>query len=99
MIANDTKSCPLSQQNLIDEFFMESRTKILDIAAFLDRLDRSMSEYGRDDFRILAMRDAMQELNSRVPGRIERVLMIFSDQNTELLEELDRKAAYGASIR
>lgn len=99
MIANDTKSCPLSQQNLIDEFFMESRTKILDIAAFLDRLDRSMSEDGRDDFRILAMRDAMQELNSRVPGRIERVLMIFSDQNTELLEELDRKAAYGASIR
>jgi hypothetical protein len=99
MIANDTKSCPLSQQNLIDEFFMESRTKILDIAAFLDRLDRSVSEDGRDDFRILAMRDAMQELNSQVPGRIERVLMIFSDQNIELLEELDRKAAYGASIR
>ncbi len=99
MIANDTKSCPLSQQNLIDEFFMESRTKILDIAAFLDRLDRSVSEDGRDDFRILAMRDAMQELNSQVPGRIERVLLIFSDQNIELLEELDRKAAYGASIR
>lgn len=99
MIANDTKSCPLSQQNLIDEFFMESRTKILDIAAFLDRLDRSVSEDGRNDFRILAMRDAMQELNSQVPGRIERVLMIFSDQNIELLEELDRKAAYGASIR
>jgi hypothetical protein len=99
MIANDTKSCPLSRGNLIDEFFMESRTKILDIAAFLDRLDRSVSEDGRDDFRILAMRDAMQELNSQVPGRIERVLMIFSDQNIELLEELDRKAAYGASIR
>lgn len=40
MAANDTKSCPLSQQELIDEYFMESRTKILDIAAFLDRLDR-----------------------------------------------------------
>jgi len=99
MIANDTKSCPLSQQNLIDEYFMESRTKILDIAAFLDRLDRSVNEDGRDDFRILAMREAMQELNSQAPGRIERVLMIFSDQNTGLLEELDRKAAYGASIR
>lgn len=99
MTANDVKSCPLSQQQLIDEFFMESRTKILDIAAFLDRLDRSVSEDGRDDFRIVAMKNAMQELNSQVPGRIERVLMIFSDQNLELLDELDRKAAYGASIR
>ncbi|MEZ4496415.1 MAG: hypothetical protein R2845_06480 [Thermomicrobiales bacterium] len=99
MPANDNKSCPLSQQQLIDEYFMESRTKILDIAAFLDRLDRSVDEDGKDDFRILAMKQAMQELNSEVAGRIERVLMIFSDQNTALLDELDRKAAYGASIR
>lgn len=99
MAANDVNSCPLSQQQLIDEFFMESRTKILDIAAFLDRLDRSVDDNGKDDFRIVAMKHAMEELNSDVPGRIERVLMIFSDQNTELLEELDRKAAYGASIR
>lgn len=99
MAANDTNSCPLSQQELIDEFFMESRTKILDIAAFLDRLERSVDDNGSDDFRILALKKAMQELNSSEPGRVERVLMIFSDQNTELLEELDRKAAYGASIR
>ena len=99
MPANDNKSCPLSQQQLIDEYFMESRTKILDIAAFLDRLDRSVDEDGKDDFRILAMKQAMQELKSEVSGRIERVLMIFSDQNTALLDELDRKAAYGASIR
>lgn len=99
MAANNVNSCPLSQQELIDEFFMESRTKILDIAAFLDRLQRSVDDSGNDDFRVQAMKKAMQELNSEEPGRVERVLMIFSDQNTELLEELDRKAAYGASIR
>lgn len=99
MAANDTNSCPLSQQQLIDEYFMESRTKILEIAAFLDRLQRSVDESGKDDFRIIALKKAMQELNSDEPGRVERVLMIFSDQNTELLAELDRKAAYGASIR
>lgn len=99
MAANDTNSCPLSQQDLIDEYFMESRTKILDIAAFLDRLQRSADDSGNDDFRILALKKAMQELNSDEQGRVERVLMIFSDQNTELLAELDRKAAYGASIR
>lgn len=99
MVAKNENSCPLSQQQLIDEYFMESRTKILDIAAFLDRLQRSVDTSGNDDFRILALKKAMQELNSDEPGRVERVLMIFSDQNTELLEELDRKAAYGASIR
>src|SRR5690554_2970080 len=80
MAKNDTNSCPLSQQELIDEFFMESRTKILDIAAFLDRLERSVDDNGSDDFRILALKKAMQELNSSEPGRVERVLMIFSDQ-------------------
>lgn len=99
MVAKNENSCPLSQQQLIDEYFMEARTKILDIAAFLDRLQRSVDSSGNDDFRILAMKKAMQELNSDEAGRVERVLMIFSDQNTELLEELDRKAAYGASIR
>jgi hypothetical protein len=99
MPANDTKSCPLSQQQLIDSSFMEARTKILDIAAFLDRLDRSVSTDGAGDFRLVAMRRAMDELTSAVPGRVERVLLAFSDQNTDLLDELDRKAAYGASIR
>lgn len=92
-------TCPLSQKQLIDEFFMEHRTKILDIAAFLDRLDRSVEQNANDDFRIVAFRKAVRELSSGDPERVERVQMIFSDQNTELLEELDRKAAYGASIR
>ncbi|MDQ4044121.1 MAG: hypothetical protein M3173_01535 [Chloroflexota bacterium] len=78
---------------------MEHRTKILDIAAFLDRLDRSVEQNGNDDFRIVAFRAAVEELSSGDPERVERVQMIFSDQDTSLLGELDRKAAYGASIR
>jgi len=78
---------------------MEQRTKILDLAAFLDRLDRADDQNANDDFRIVAMRRAMHELTSGEPGRVERVQMIFSDQNIDLLDDLDRKAAYGASIR
>lgn len=99
MAIHTSQTCPLSQQQLIDDFFMEHRTKILDIAAFLDRLDRSIDQNANDDFRIVAFRDAVRELSSREPERVERVQMIFSDRNTELLDELDRKAAYGASIR
>ena len=90
---------PLSQQDLIDEYFMEQRARIMDVAAFLDRLDRAAEQNGNDDFRLVAMRKAMHELVGDEPGRVERVQMIFSDQNTDLLDELDRKAAYGASIR
>ncbi len=99
MATQTSQTCPLSQQELIDSFFMENRTKILDIAAFLDRLDRSVDQNGSNDFRIAAFREAVRELSSGDPERVERVQMIFSDQNTELLAELDRKAAYGASIR
>ena len=99
MATQTSQTCPLSQRELIDTFFMENRTKILDIAAFLDRLDRSVDQNGNDDFRIAAFREAVKELSSGDPERVERVQMIFSDQNTELLAELDRKAAYGASVR
>lgn len=92
-------SSPLTQQQHIDAYFMEQRNRILEIAAFLDRLDRLEEKNAENDFRIVALRKAMAELSSTEPGRIERIQMIFSDQNTDLLEELDRKAAYGASIR
>jgi hypothetical protein len=99
MTSTSAIASPLSQQQLIDEFFMEQRTKVLDLAAFLDRLDRATEQNANDDFRIVALRKAVHELTSDEPGRVERVQMTFSDQNTELLDELDRKAAYGASIR
>jgi hypothetical protein len=90
---------PLTQQQHIDAYFMEQRNRVLEIAAFLDRLDRLEEQNANDDFRIVALRKAMNELSSDETGRIERIQMIFSDQNLELLDELDRKAAYGASIR
>jgi hypothetical protein len=98
-MASYENTCPLSQQQLIDEYFMEHRVKVLDLAAFLDRFERSVDKNAEQDFRIAAFRESLRELISAAPGRVERVEMIFSDQNTELLPSLDRKAAYGASIR
>ena len=89
-------TCLLSQQQLIDEYFMEIRAKILDVAAFLDRFDRSITPNATDDFRIVAMREALVALTSNELGRVLAVQMIFSDPTTELRSELDRKSAYGA---
>jgi hypothetical protein len=91
--------CPLTQQQIVDEYFMEHRTKVLDIAAFLDRMDRAAARDAEDDFRFVAFRETLRELTSGTAGRVERVQMILSDQNVEPLDELDRKAAYGASVR
>jgi hypothetical protein len=98
-------SCPLTQQQLIDEYFIEHRTKILDIAAFLDRFDRASAHDAEDDFRIVAFRRALAALldpQARVPSdsqaltRMQAVQLLLSDPRTDLLPELDRKSAFGA---
>lgn len=89
-------TCPLTQRQLIDEYFMEHRTKVLDLAAFLDRLDRASQLDGGDDFRLRAARAALRVLGEEAPGRVERVQMVLSDPRTDLLPELDRKGAHGA---
>lgn len=89
-------TCPLTQQQLIDEYFMEVRAKILDVAAFLDRMDRSIERNAEDDFRMMAMRQALQALCAGSSSRAYDIQIIFSDPTTEPLMQLDRKSAFGA---
>jgi len=90
-------TCPLSQRQLVEEYFIEHRTKILDIAAFLDRFDRAGANDAEDDFRMLAFRKALKALMSEDgPHRMREVQMLLSDPRTDLLHQLDRKSAFGA---
>jgi len=99
MDADIQGSCPLSQKKLLEEYFMEHRNQVLAIAAFLDRMDRSRQRNAEDDFRAVALRKAIRELSSEGFGRAERVQLLLSDLNTELLEARDQQGAYGAPIR
>ena len=45
---------PLGVPALTDEYFIENRNRLLEIAAFLDRLDRADPARGQGDFRIRA---------------------------------------------
>ena len=87
---------PLSQRELIAEYFMEHRVQVLELAAFLDRLDRARELDAADDFRLRSIREALAVLSGGDGSRVERVQMIFSDPRSELLDELDTKSAKGA---
>jgi hypothetical protein len=94
----NTPGCPLSGTQIVDEYFIENRTRLLEIAAFLDRLDRVDPDRAVQDFRMQVFRDAIDALGA--PGdRLNRIQLLLSDPTTEPLEQLDRKSALGAFDR
>ncbi len=98
-MANTTSSrCPLSGAEIVDEYFIENRTRVLEIAAFLDRLDRVDAQHAAGDFRMQAFADAVEALS--VPGdRVMRIQLLLSDPTITPLDRLDRKSALGAYDR
>ena len=88
---------PLGARELVDEFFIENRTRLLEIAAFLDRLDRA--DRGSRDFRMRAFDEALKILSGPSKDRVNEIQMLLSDPVTKPLEELDRKSAIGAYDR
>ena len=88
---------PLSAKALVDEYFIENRTRLLELAAFLDRLDRADAGYPSQDFRIKAFTEGLAMLAK--PDRLDRIQLLLSDPTTEPLEALDRKSAIGAYDR
>jgi hypothetical protein len=92
-------TCPLSQKQLLDEYFMDYRAQVLSLAAFLDRFDRSVERNAEDDFRIVAFREALKLLLSGGPERARQAQLLMSDRNTQLLDVRDSQGAYGASVR
>jgi hypothetical protein len=85
---------PMSQNEVVDRYFLEHRAKVLDIAAFLDRVDRC--ESSEDDFRMVAIRKCIEELLSSDAGRAERILMLLSDKTNEPIDNAGTKGASGA---
>ncbi|XZE17620.1 hypothetical protein SH449x_002894 [Pirellulaceae bacterium SH449] len=89
-------SCPQTQQQVIDTYFMEHRAKLLDIAAYLDRIDRGSGE-NPNDFRDVAFRKALSILSSPEPHRAKKILELFSDYSEEIPKSAHgMKGAMGA---
>lgn len=87
---------PKDGRALVDDAFLESRNRVLELAAFLDRIDRAGDATPESDYRVRAFYDCLDVLRTREPGRAERVQMILSDPTVEPLDTTDQKNANGA---
>lgn len=87
----------MNRDAVINRYFLEHRAKLIDLASFLDRIDRAADADGPvDDFRIDAFKTAIHELLTDGPGRARRVQEVFSDQSTEPIDKAPMKGALGA---
>jgi hypothetical protein len=83
----------MTRQQLLDLYFLDARHKLIDLAAFLDRVERGQ---GQDDFRLKSFRAALSELNGRKRHRAKKVLLAFSDPTAKPIAKADTKGACGA---
>jgi hypothetical protein len=82
----------MNRSRVTDLYFADARSKIIDLAAFLDRIERSE---GADDFRLRSMRAALQELGAPGPEKARRILLLLSDPSKEPVPEASTKSACG----
>lgn len=66
---------PLPADKALDQFFIEARCRLLDLAAILDRVDRGG---GVSDPRLVRIAKALDAVAESGPGRAEAVQRIFS---------------------
>ena len=74
----------LSAERVLDEYFLDARCMLLEIAATLDRYDASVERDGAGDGsdpRLASIRQALDVLSGRETqtDRAEKLLRLFSD--------------------
>jgi hypothetical protein len=70
---------PLPAAQALDRYFLEARSKLLDLAAILDRIGRGQAAASVDtDPRLDKIRQALEVLHDKSGGRAERIQQIFS---------------------
>ena len=83
----------MTKQQILDLYFLDARHKLVEIAAFLDRVDRAT---GTDDFRLKSFRAALAKLDGKKKNKAKSVLLAFSDLTTKPIASATNKGACGA---
>jgi hypothetical protein len=83
----------MTRQQILDLYFLDARHKLIELAAFLDRIERAD---GKEDFRLKSFRAALGELTGNKKEKAKNVLLAFSDLTTEPIAKAAGKGAVGA---
>ena len=83
----------MNRQQILDLYFLDARHKLIELAAFLDRVERAD---GKHDFRLKSFRAALAKLNGKRKNKAKDVLLLFSDPTTEPISAATTKATCGA---
>lgn len=87
---------PLKALDLLDLYFIENRARLLDLAAFLDRIDRyDGAAAAKADCRYRALTKAIA-LTASGGERTMAIQLALSDQSTEPVESAVGLRAIGA---
>jgi hypothetical protein len=84
----------MTRQQVLDLYFLDARHRLIEVAAFLDRVERAE---GQDDFRLKSFRAALGHLRGRKGHKAKQVLLAFSDLTTQPIPQATTKAACGAN--
>jgi hypothetical protein len=84
----------MTRQQVLDLYFLDARHKLVEIAAFLDRVERAS---GKDDFRFKAFKTAVAELGNAKKEKAKNALLTFSDLSTKPIQKAPGKGAVGAA--
>jgi hypothetical protein len=87
----------MNATEILNLYFIENRARLLDIASFLDRIDRyEGAGEAKEDYRYQAMVRAIGLLGSSGAERTVAIQLSFSDPTVEPLESAVGLKAYGA---
>jgi hypothetical protein len=84
----------MNTPNPVDLDFISIRHKLLDVAAFLDRVEQSGDE---TDYRVQALKTALPLLQKEESARTRSILEHFSDHSIEPVSHAPSKGAGGAA--
>lgn len=83
----------MTRQQILDLYFLNARHQLIEIAAFLDRVERAE---GKDDFRLKSFRAALTKLDGKKKNKAKSVLLAFSDLTMKPIAKAEGKGAGGA---
>jgi hypothetical protein len=83
----------MNKQSVADQYFLDARVKLLDLAAFIDRMHRAE---GEPDYRWHNLAASLTVLIDPVPGKTRRILEMLSDPTGTPIDAAPGKSANGA---